>query len=156
MQLILSPTSRRDENELYKIPAHTEGVDSYVENDILHTTSLAHHCNGRSNLFHFQSRHCEERSNPFHFPTRHCEERSNPKYLCHSEEGKISLDCFVPRNDGMGDVHFLPTGSSLRDESECLLGNGNEDNRHNVGSGIYFYKMVTDDYVSVKKKILMK
>ena len=26
------------------------------------------------------------------------------------------LDCFDPHNDGMGDVHYLPTAPSLRDE----------------------------------------
>ena len=37
-----------------------------------------------------------------------------------------------------------------------VLWNGRDNNGQSVSSGIYFYKMVTGDYVSVKKMILLK
>jgi hypothetical protein len=37
-----------------------------------------------------------------------------------------------------------------------IVWNGDDDSGHAVGSGIYFYRMKTEDYSEIKKMILMK
>ena len=37
-----------------------------------------------------------------------------------------------------------------------VIWNGTDDNCRDVGSGIYFYRMVTDDYVNMRRMILLK
>ena len=34
--------------------------------------------------------------------------------------------------------------------------NGTDDNGHSVGSGIYFYRMMSGDYVSMRRMLLIK
>ena len=46
--------------------------------------------------------------------------------------------------------------SNLKADKHTIVWNGRDDSGRNVSSGIYFYKMHTDEYIAVRRMILMK
>ncbi|MCL2065330.1 MAG: T9SS type A sorting domain-containing protein [Candidatus Cloacimonetes bacterium] len=52
-------------------------------------------------------------------------------------------------------VHTL-VNANMKPGKYSSIWNGTDDNGRNLSSGVYFYKMQTDEYTSVKRMLLMK
>ena len=69
-----------------------------------------------------------------------------------SSESNLRIDIYNPKGQK---VKSILDGNYKAGEHNVIW-NGRDDNGMSVSSGIYFYRMVTDDYVSVKKMMLLK
>ncbi len=73
-------------------------------------------------------------------------------YFSLKADSKVNLDIY----NLLGQKVRTLANGLLQKGNHSLKWNGKDDAGRNVGSGIYFYKMKTDNYTSIQKMILMK
>ncbi len=68
------------------------------------------------------------------------------------EQGKVSIDIFNIKGQKVKTL----VDANQESGNHNVVWNGRDDNNKKVSSGVYFYKMKTDNYSATKKMILMK
>jgi flagellar hook assembly protein FlgD len=74
------------------------------------------------------------------------------KFVVSNGNRKINLDIFNIKGQKVRSL----VNSTLNSGNYSILWNGLDDNGKRVSNGVYFYKVSSENFTSVKKMILMK